>query len=71
MGEGAAQGGENAGADTWSPIRNMFTTIPPVLAALQDQTGMTAPSWMIKQPESSEVVVGGERSLSTSSTTTC
>jgi hypothetical protein len=48
----------------------MFTTIPPVLAALQDQTGMSAPNWMIKQPESAEMVLSKERTLSNSTVTT-
>jgi flotillin len=63
---GAQAGGENGGADTWSPIRNMFTTVPPVLAALQDQTGMTAPTWMIKQPASS--LMSTEPTMSDSTT---
>lgn len=48
---GAQAGGENGGADTWSPIRNLFTTIPPVLAAMQGTTGMKAPSWFMGQTE--------------------
>lgn len=48
---GAQTGGENGGADTWSPIRNLFTTIPPVLAAMQGTTGMKAPGWFMGQPE--------------------
>jgi hypothetical protein len=68
---GSQATGDNAGAETWSPIRNLFMTLPPVLAAVQDQTGMTAPSWMIKQPESSDMMLSKGHSLSDSTTASC
>ena len=69
---GAQAGGENGGADTWSPIRNLFTTIPPVLAAMNDQTGMKGPNWMIQQPDAqTELLDSKERALSNSTTSTC
>jgi hypothetical protein len=67
---GAQAGGENAGADTWSPIRTLFTSLPPVLAALNDQTGMKAPGWMMNQPDAQvaepEMLESKERALSNS-----
>jgi flotillin len=40
--------GENAGGnDSTAPIRNLFQSLPPLLSTIHDQTGMTAPSWMM------------------------
>lgn len=71
---GAQASGENGGADTWSPIRNLFTTIPPVLAAMNDQTGMKGPNWLIRQPDAQvsepEILESKERAMSNSTTST-
>jgi hypothetical protein len=46
-----AKGDEGTSSDILSPIRNIFTTLPPLLSAVQDQTGITAPNWMMNQPD--------------------
>lgn len=40
--------GENAsGSDASAPIRNLFQSLPPLLSTINDQTGITPPSWMV------------------------
>jgi flotillin len=41
-------GAENA-ADAMAPLKNLFTSLPPMLEAVQEQTGMKLPSWMPQQ----------------------
>jgi flotillin len=53
-----AKGDEGASSDILSPIRNIFTTLPPLLSAVQDQTGITAPSWMMNQPDAAAAGAG-------------
>ena len=36
-------------SDAMSPLRNLFTSIPPMLDAVQTQTGVRMPSWMPQQ----------------------
>lgn len=42
-------GGE---ADATAPIRNLFQSLPPLFSTIQDQTGMTPPSWVAQMPPS-------------------
>ncbi|KAK4548756.1 hypothetical protein LTR36_008529 [Oleoguttula mirabilis] len=44
-------GSQDGGADTMAPIRNLLQTLPPMLSTIQDQTGMTAPAWLMGQPQ--------------------
>lgn len=45
-------GGENGGADqSMAPIQNLFKSLPPLFSTIQDQTGMTPPSWMANMPK--------------------
>ncbi|KAL1640144.1 hypothetical protein SLS58_007258 [Diplodia intermedia] len=39
-----AQG--EAAADPTAPIRNLFQTLPPMLSTINDQTGISPPSWL-------------------------
>lgn len=40
--------GENAsGSDPSAPIRNIFQALPPLFSTINDQTGITPPSWMV------------------------
>ena len=44
-------GSQDGAADSMAPIRNLIQTLPPMLSTIQDQTGMTAPSWLMGQPQ--------------------
>jgi flotillin len=43
-------GAQDGAADSMAPIRNLIQTLPPMLSTIQEQTGMTAPSWLMNQP---------------------
>ena len=45
---------EGAGADSMAPIRNLMQTLPPMFSTIQDQTGMTAPAWLMGQPPTAQ-----------------
>ncbi|KAF8464480.1 hypothetical protein BDZ91DRAFT_795719 [Kalaharituber pfeilii] len=38
-------------ADPMAPIRNIFQSLPPMLSAVQEQTGITPPTWMMQMPQ--------------------
>ena len=42
-------GAEGAG-DSTGAIRNIFQSLPPLLDTIQQQTGITPPSWMAQMP---------------------
>ena len=39
------------GTDSGSPIRNIMQSLPPLLSTIQEQTGITPPSWFAKMPQ--------------------
>ncbi|TKA38158.1 hypothetical protein B0A54_11172 [Friedmanniomyces endolithicus] len=43
-------GSQDGSVDSMAPIRNLIQTLPPMLSTIQEQTGMTAPSWLMGQP---------------------
>jgi flotillin len=48
---GGGDGGGTAAADaSLAPIQNLFKSLPPLFGAIQDQTGMTPPAWMVNMP---------------------
>lgn len=47
-------GSQDGAADSMAPIRNILQTLPPMLSTIQDQTGMTAPSWLMGQPHAGQ-----------------
>ena len=46
---GGAQG-EGAGADSMASIRNLYQSLPPLLQTVQEQTGISPPSWLAQMP---------------------
>jgi len=42
--------GAEGAADSMAPIRNLFTSLPPMLDAVQGQAGMKMPDWLPKMP---------------------
>jgi flotillin len=49
-----------SGADTMdatAPIRNLFQALPPLLSTIQDQTGLSPPSWLAQMPPQNAVDV--------------
>ena len=49
---GAAAGGDLAGAaDPMAAVRNIFQTLPPLLSTINDQTGISPPSWLATMPQ--------------------
>lgn len=53
-------GSQDGAADSMAPIRNLIQTLPPMLSTIQEQTGMTAPSWLMGQPQAGQ---NGEMSV--------
>lgn len=44
--------GDSAGSqDPGAAVRNIFQQLPPLFGTIQDQTGMTPPSWMVNMPQ--------------------
>jgi len=63
----ASSGGS---ADPMAPIKNLFQGLPSMLAAVQDQTGITPPSWMLQMPKVPIVDHEGSSMQQVSSTST-
>ncbi|CAK4032158.1 Hypothetical predicted protein [Lecanosticta acicola] len=42
--------GNEAADASMAPIQNLFKSLPPLFSTIQDQTGMTPPSWMANMP---------------------
>lgn len=42
--------GADGGTDGSGPIRNLFQSLPPLLSTIQEQTGISPPSWLAKMP---------------------
>lgn len=59
-------GGAEGGADaSMAPIQNLFKSLPPLFSTIQDQTGMTPPSWIANMPaKEGEAKAGKEERLS-------
>jgi flotillin len=49
------EGGNSGGADAMAPIQNLFKSLPPLFSTIQDQTGMTPPTWLANVPERREM----------------
>ncbi|KAE9990186.1 Nitrate transporter [Venturia inaequalis] len=47
---GNQSGEDGAGADPSAPIRNLFQNLPPLLSTINDQTGITPPTWLVGMP---------------------
>lgn len=43
--------GNQEGADSMAPIRNLFQSMPPLFSTIQDQTGMQPPAWLAQMPQ--------------------
>ncbi|KAJ3055801.1 hypothetical protein HK097_009184 [Rhizophlyctis rosea] len=46
--------GASGEGDVTAPIRNIFQSLPPLLTTIQDQTGITPPSWLANMPQVSK-----------------
>lgn len=58
------QGGNGSAMDASAPIRNIMSSLPPLLTTIQEQTGISPPSWLMQmpqQPQSNENATEGER----------
>ncbi|KAF2173801.1 hypothetical protein M409DRAFT_35123 [Zasmidium cellare ATCC 36951] len=47
---GGGEGGGSGAEGAMAPIQNLFKALPPLFSTIQDQTGMTPPSWMANMP---------------------
>ncbi|KAK5727179.1 hypothetical protein LTR15_003072 [Elasticomyces elasticus] len=47
-------GAQDGAVDSMAPIRNLIQTLPPMLSTIQEQTGMTAPSWLMGQSQAGQ-----------------
>lgn len=43
-------GGEGSMADPTAPLRNIFQALPPLFSTINDQTGISPPTWMAQMP---------------------
>jgi flotillin len=43
-------GSADGAADAMAPLRNLFTSLPPMLDVVQSQTGIKLPGWMPQAP---------------------
>lgn len=43
-------GNGDASGDSTAPIRNIMQSLPPLLSTIQEQTGITPPSWLAQMP---------------------
>lgn len=68
---GGGEGSSTGAGDPMAPIRNIFQGLPPMLAAVHEQTGMAPPSWMVQMPKGEEkaLVRGAGASTSASAAT--
>jgi flotillin len=41
----------DAAMDSMAPIRNLMQCLPPMFQTIQDQTGMTPPTWLAQMPQ--------------------
>ena len=41
-----AAGGDGTSSDPYAAVRNLFTSLPPMLDAVQNQTAVKLPNWM-------------------------
>lgn len=51
---GSGSGEGSSAGDPMAPIRGLFTGLPPMLAAVHEQTGMAPPAWMMQMPNREE-----------------
>jgi len=51
-----------AGGSSGNPVANIFQSLPPLLSTIQDQTGISPPSWLATMPDpsSSTTIVPGK-----------
>jgi flotillin len=61
-GGGGGDDGTAAADASLAPIRNLFKSLPPLFGAIQDQTGMTPPAWLVNMPRRAGVGGREERS---------
>ena len=47
------QSGNGAGGDPLASIRNVMQGLPPLLSTINEQTGISPPSWMMQMPKQS------------------
>ena len=45
-------------ADSTAPLRNLYQNLPPLLQTVQEQTGITPPSWLANLPSQSNGQIG-------------
>ena len=50
-----------AAADAGAPIRNLFQNLPPLLQTVQEQTGITPPTWLAQMPKQQIGQQGGQQ----------
>jgi flotillin len=44
-------GAQDQMADPTAPIRNLFQSLPPLLSTINDQTGISPPTWLAQMPQ--------------------
>lgn len=45
------QNGNGGAMDALAPIRNIMTSLPPLLSTINEQTGISPPSWLMQMPQ--------------------
>ncbi|RMZ84864.1 hypothetical protein DV736_g6588, partial [Chaetothyriales sp. CBS 134916] len=53
-------GNEGATADNLAPIRNIMQGLPPLLSTINEQTGISPPSWLVNMPNAGDTQANGK-----------
>ena len=55
-------------SDPLAAVRNLYSSLPPLLDTVQQQTGITPPSWLVNMPpgehaphEKSQLAINGQK----------
>jgi flotillin len=53
------QGANGSAMDASAPIRNIMSSLPPLLTTIQEQTGISPPSWLMQMPQQQQLQTNG------------
>lgn len=53
------QNGSGSTMDASAPIRNIMTSLPPLLSTINEQTGIAPPSWLMQMPQQQQAHTNG------------
>ena len=57
------QNGSGNAMDASAPIRNIMTSLPPLLSTINEQTGIAPPSWLMQMPQQQQAQTSGNATV--------